>query len=145
MKEYIDHWASLCESEGDSHMEDPHVLCEMARVGDMNPKLEVYIRTDDGGNLPHFHIWDKNSRGEKFHTCVQIKEPTYFHHDGKEGVLNTSQRQELMAFLKSKPTNTRRFSTFWEAVVTFWNMNNSAMNVDEDQPMPDYTNIADNR
>ena len=50
-----------------------------------------------------------------------------------------------MAFLKSKPTNTRRFSTFWEAVVTFWNMNNSAMNVDEDQPMPDYTNIADNR
>lgn len=37
------------------------LLCEMARVGDMNPKLEVYIRTDDGGNLPHFHIWDKNS------------------------------------------------------------------------------------
>ena len=147
-EELIREWAKIVnEQSSDVILSNNNVrlLNEMARVGDLNKDLEVYVRTDDGGNTPHFHIWDKNTQGNKFHTCVQIKQPVYFHHDGKEGVLNTAQRKELVDFLKSKPTKTKKFSTFWEAVLTLWNMNNSAMDVDEDQPMPDYTNIADNR
>lgn len=117
------------------------LLCEMARVGDLDNKLEVYVRTDDAGNLPHFHIWDKASKGQEFHTCVQITKPEYFHHDGKEDVLNKSQRKSLVKFLMSKPTKTKKFDTFWEAILTLWNMNNSDMDVDEDQEMPDYVNM----
>lgn len=129
-------------SKDQSIARNRELFCEMARVGNMNNELEVWVRTDDGGNLPHFHIWDKNSQGGKFHTCVQIKQPAYFHHTCKEGVLNTSQRKELVEFLKSKPTSTKKFSSFWEAILTMWNLNNSAMMVDEEQPMPDYTTIA---
>ena len=88
-------------SKDQSIARNRELFCEMARVGNMNNELEVWVRTDDGGNLPHFHIWDKNSQGGKFHTCVQIKQPAYFHHTGKEGVLNTSQRKELVEFLKT--------------------------------------------
>lgn len=99
------------------------------------------MRTDDAGNLPHFNIWDKASRGQEFHTCVQITKPEYFHHDGNEGVLNKSQRKSLVKFMMSKPTKTKKFDTFREAVLTLWNMNNSDMDVDEDQEMPDYVNM----
>ena len=32
------------------------MLLEMARVGDMDSKLAIYIRSNDPGNIPHFHI-----------------------------------------------------------------------------------------
>ena len=123
-------------------MDNQSLVNEMARVGDFNTALEVYVRTDEGGNVPHFHIRDKRSRGKAFHTCVQIRRPAYFRHDGKEGVLNPTQRMELVEFLKSKPTSTKRFSTYWEAILTLWNLSGAVIVVDEDQPMPDYANLA---
>ncbi len=124
-------------------MDNQSLVNEMARVGDFNIELEVYVRTDEGGNVPHFHIRDKSSRGKAFHTCVQIRQPAYFHHDGKEGVLDSTQKTALVEFLRSKPTRTKRFSTFWEVILTLWNLSGSAIAVDEDQPMPDYANLAD--
>lgn len=34
-------------------------LLEMAKVGPLNDELVIYIWTNDGGNIPHFHIVDK--------------------------------------------------------------------------------------
>ncbi|MBR1962255.1 MAG: hypothetical protein IKA26_04795, partial [Alistipes sp.] len=44
-------------------------LLEMAKVGPLNDKLVIYIWTNDGGNIPHFHIVDKSTMGNEFHTC----------------------------------------------------------------------------
>ena len=116
------------------------MLLEMARVGFIDDEYEVYIHTDDPGNVPHFHIWDAETRGQKFHTCIRIESPEYFHHTGKEAYLNSSMRKELVSFLKSKSKN-KRFSSNWEYLVSMWNDNNSNMNVPEDITMPDYMKL----
>lgn len=117
------------------------MLLEMARVGFIDDEYEVYIHTDDPVNIPHFHIWDAETRGQKFHTCIKIESPEYFHHTGKEDYLNSSMRKELIKFLKSKPTKLKRYDTNWEVVVDMWNANNSKANVPDDLPMPDYTKL----
>lgn len=116
------------------------MLLEMARVGFIDDEYEVYIHTDDPGNIPHFHILDAETRGQKFHTCISIESPEYFHHTGKEDYLNSSMRKELVRFLKDKSKN-KRFSSNWEYLVSMWNDNNSKINVPEDIPMPDYTKL----
>ena len=67
------------------------MLLEMARVGDMDSKLAIYIRSNDPGNIPHFHIVDQVTMGDKFHTCIKIETAEYFHHTGKEDILNAVQ------------------------------------------------------
>ncbi len=52
-------------------------LVEMARVGKYGI-FDVYVHTDDKGKIPHFHIWNEETRGQKFHTCIQLLEPKYF-------------------------------------------------------------------
>ena len=111
-------------------------LYEMARVG-MIDEYEVYIHTDDPGKIPHFHIWDYSTRGQNFHTCVRIDKPEYFHHTGKEDVLNSKMRKELVKFLTSKSKN-KRFDTNWEYLISMWNDNNSDIQIDEEQEIPNY-------
>lgn len=114
-------------------------LYEMARVGMMN-EYEVYVHTDDPGRVPHFHIWDYSTRGQKFHTCIRIDKPEYFHHTGKEDLLNSKMKKELIKFLNSKSRN-RRFDTNWEYLISMWNDNNSDEEIDENQPIPDYSKL----
>lgn len=113
----------------------------MARVGFIDNKYEVYIHTDAPGNIPHFHIWDAETRGQKFHTCIRIDSPQYFHHTEKEDVLNSSLKKELMRFLKSKPNKLKRYNSNWEVIIDMWNANNSGVEVPEDSPIPDYIKL----
>ena len=113
------------------------MLLEMARVGFVDDKYEVYVHTDDPGNIPHFHMWDAETRGQKFHTCIKIESPEYFHHTGKEDVLNNRLKKDLIKFLNGKSKN-NRFSTNWEYLLSMWNDNNSKRNVPEDIPIPNY-------
>lgn len=117
----------------------PKPLMEMARVGFFD-EYEIYIHTDDPGNIPHFHIWDASTKGNKYHTCIRIDKPEYFHHTGKEDILNHKDKKDLMNFLNSKPKN-KRFKTNWEYLVSMWNDNNSKIQVDEDKSIPDYTKL----
>lgn len=112
-------------------------LWEMARVGKYDI-FDVYVHTDDSGKIPHFHIWDEATRGQQFHTCIKLLSAEYFHHTGKEGILNTKQRKELIKFLTSKPNN-NRYETYWQLLVDMWNINNSDVIVNSDIEMPDYT------
>ena len=125
------------------------LFCEMARIGlFFMDKFEVYVRTNDLGNEPHFHVRDASTQGEEFHTCVKIKEAMYFHHDGKEDVLGTHERKALDDYLRAAPTKKYKrisFPTNWDKVVYEWNENNSTMQVDEDLAQPDYTTIVDNK
>lgn len=113
------------------------MLNEMARVGIIGG-YEIYVHTDDPGKIPHFHIWDYSTKGEKFHTCIKIEVAEYFNHNGKEDKLNHKLKKELVDFLE-KPYNT--YLTNWQLLLIMWNINNSDVKVDEDQEMPDYMTL----
>ena len=128
--------------------EENDMLFEMARVGfiSKSPVLEIYIHTDDPGNIPHFHIRDYKKigkSGEEFHTCVEFKSNKYFHHTGKEDVLNNRQRKLLCDFLRK--TEPDEIESNWTILIKEWNRNNSNAKIPTNLPMPDYTTIIDNR
>lgn len=116
---------------------DDQVLNEMAQIGKFN-RYTASVNTDDPGNIPHFHLWDSNSKGGSFHTCIKITAPEYFHDQGKEGVLNSSDRKELCAFLRL-PSEDEPTTTNWEVLLIEWNRNNSEKKIDVKTPMPDYS------
>lgn len=118
--------------------QEERYLMEMANIGSIDNMLVAIIRMNDPGNIPHFHIVDKATLGRDFHTCVKIETPEYFHHEGKEGVLNSKQRKNLNDFLKNKND---LGVTNWKYLVTTWNINNSNKNVDKDIEQPDYTKL----
>lgn len=113
-------------------------LTEMARIGFTDDGFEVYVNTDDGGNIPHFHYRTKSTW--QFHTCIRLDTAEYFHHDGKEDVLNSNQRKALVKFLNSYDKN-EEDKTHWQVLLKEWNRNNSNINTDINQTMPDYTKL----
>ena len=118
--------------------QEERYLMEMANIGSIDNKLVDIIRMNDPGNIPHFHIVDKATLGRDFHTCIKIETPEYFHHEGKEDILNSKQKKNLNDFLKNK---NELGVTNWKYLVTTWNINNSSKNVDKDITQPDYTKL----
>lgn len=119
---------------------DKFPYLEMAKVGRTESGLEIIVRSNDPGKLPHFHIIDtnKNSNNEG---CIRIDEPYYFDHNGKAMHLNSTQRKELIAFL-SEPFRKPKFNgTNFEYIVQLWNINNSDVEIDDDIEMPDYSKL----
>ena len=125
-----------------SQMNENHLqskmLLEMAKVGPLNDELVIYIWTNDGGNIPHFHIVDKATMGNEFHTCVKIMSAEYFHHTGKEDVLNSKQKKALMKFFTMSD---KWGDNYWDIVLQEWNRNSSKIEVDRNLPTPDYTKL----
>lgn len=111
----------------------------MARIGYTDGKYEVYVNTNDAGNIPHFH-YRLETDWSKFHTCIKLTSPEYFLHEGKEHVLNKKRLKLLMTFLLTAPPD-RPGYTNWQEVVMEWNRNNSDMNVPSDLEMPDYNEL----
>ena len=114
------------------------VLNEMAQIGVVDG-YQIYVRTNDAGKIPHFHIWDLSTNGQKFHTCVRIDKPEYFKHTGKEGTLNSKERKHLISFLSGEDPDSG--FTNWQWLVFEWNRNNSDVRIDPKTPMPDYTKL----
>ena len=110
---------------------------EMSQVGTFS-KYTIIVWTNDPGNIPHFHIVDSNTRGEKFHTCLKIESPEYFHHSGKEDVLNNKERKELLKFLNSKD---KWGEQNWIVLLKEWERNNSNSSIDINQVIPDYLKL----
>ena len=111
----------------------------MARVG-YSDGLEVYVNTNDAGNIPHFHL-RKESEWGKFHTCIKIESPEYFWHEGKRGTLNSKQRKALVEFMNSPVGISKyadRFENNWELVCFLWDINNSTISVSDNAVMPNY-------
>lgn len=105
------------------------------------PKFKVFVNGGDG-NVPHMHIWDDDTNGHQFHTCVCLKEIKYFHHDGKESVLDKKQKESLVEFLKSACVKNKRYKTNWEYTLSMWNDNNTDKpQVDETSDVLDYTTL----
>ena len=125
-------------NEKTSMKENYDMLYEMAAIGNINSNLCIYVRMNDPGKIPHFHIVDQSTLGKVFHTCVKIKVAEYFHHTGKEGVLNSIQRKDLIKFLKGKD---KWGESNWKVLIKEWDRNNSDVEIDINTPMPDYTKL----
>ena len=117
------------------------ILEYYARVGffGKNGELEIYIRTDDAGFIPHFHIRDAATQGERLNTCIEISTNKYFLHGGYSDTLNTKQRKALAEFMESSCDE--HFENNYEKVVYEWNSNNSSMNVVYNGTIPNYREI----
>lgn len=111
---------------------------EMARVGTTENNLDIIIRTDDPGKIPHFHIIDKSDDKDN-EGCIKILVPEYFDHGSKNMHLNSSQRKELVRFLRSK--HKKLNITNWEYLIILWNDNNSDVIIDDELEMPDYSKL----
>lgn len=124
------------------------ILQEIARIGFMTPKLEVYIQTDDLGKIPHFHI---RNLQESFETCIEIKSNNYFLHGDYTGKLNNEEETILNAFVRSVPKDDDVFKTNYESIVYEWNKNNSKnkITIQKDKNgnaiIPNYITILPNR
>ncbi len=114
------------------------MLMEMATIGYVG-KFKIIVWSNEGGNIPHFHIVDTSTLGRSFHTCVKIEVPEYFHHEGKTGTLNSSQRKALVDFLK-KPFD--EDTSNWEYLIMTWNINGSGKRLSKKMPIPDYTKLT---
>lgn len=98
------------------------ILNEMSQIGCVD-RFQIYVRTNDPGKIPHFHMWDKATHGQNFHTCIRIDKAEYFHHTGKEDVLSSKEKKLLVQFLNSiDPLDN---ITYWEVLVKEWDRNNS--------------------
>lgn len=114
----------------------------MARVG-YAAGLEIYVNTNDAGNIPHFHIRDEVD-WDKFHSCINILSAEYFAHEGKEGVLNSKQRKKLQEFMEATADidieDVNEINN-WKYICVLWNSNNSSAKVPKDAKMPDYRQL----
>lgn len=113
---------------------------EIARIGYTPGGYEVYIVTDDEGNIPHFHYRKGSKDNCEFHTCIRFDCAKYFHHTGKEDVLSNNQIKDLLIFLEAVPLKARGFASNWHFAKDLWNANNN-IEVDLNLPIPDYINL----
>ena len=117
----------------------------MARVGYLGDSeaYEVYVNTNDGGNIPHFHL--RNSKDwDKFHSCIKIMSAEYFEHQGKEHKLNASLLKDLCKFLSSPVQSEKyrdKFENNWQLICFLWELNNSNMMIPDGTEMPDYSKL----
>lgn len=127
------------------------MILEMARVGWMGvgkniQKYEIYIHTDDPGNIPHVHLRDYATRGKQFETCISLVSGEYFLHGKYSDKMNNYLARAFDKFMKA-PSRNKKYDTNFEYAVDMWNDNNSSTNVelkfDEQNNIiiPDYKNI----
>ena len=130
----------------------PRRIFDMSRVGFLSEfSFEVYIRTNDGGNIPHVHIWDTGTKGKRFNSCVKLTSPEYFPHGGKyKDTFSSKQKDAFVEFMKEVRTFSNKrvpAMTNYEYCCFLWNENNSNVSVEvqydeNDNPIiPDYSQL----
>jgi hypothetical protein len=107
----------------------------MARIGEYIPFIAyVYGRE---GSVAHFHLLKGNPDSPSWQTCIKIRTAEYFHHTGKEEILNSGERKEMIDFL-NKPNRYISSVSNWQYLVAQWSSNNPRWEIDANTPMPDY-------
>ena len=122
---------------------DEDYFCEMARIGWIPPidtkGVEVYVMTNDRGNVPHFHIrkYGDNHQFE-WETCIQYTSAEYFKHGKYINDLPRVYGKKLDGMLRqNNPKDPGR--TYWQSAIVAWNVNNSEIELPFDLVQPDYS------
>ena len=114
------------------------LLLEMAHIGDLDDKLIYIIRLSEPDNIPHFHICDRATLGDRFHACIKIKEAAYHQYRDSDDKLAAEIKQRLVEFLRSAD---KWGMNHWDIVLQEWNRNNPDIEIDPKTPMPDYNKL----
>lgn len=131
---------------------DQREMVDIARIGFIEDLgFEVFVRTDDEESVPHVHIWDYDTRGEKVNSCVKLLIPEYLtHRDKCNNVFNPRQKEAFTNFMSEVKTSLIKrvpAMTNYEFSCWMWGDNNSNMDVDvqydeNDNPIiPDYSKL----
>ena len=120
------------------------VFLEMARIGwipvGSEKSIEVYVRTNDPGKIPHFHVRKYNKNGPAdWDVPVKYEEPSYFFHGKyKTGFQSKKIIKDLDEMLRQdNPRDPGR--TYWQTAIVAWNNNNSDVELPFDLKQPEYT------
>ena len=127
------------------------MMMRMGRVCSVGADLDILYFMDDDAPIPHFHVVDKQTLGEHFHTCIKIESPEYyhytieqyeyFHHNGQEGKLSDEQCTMLISALNQVVEHQFDKWSNWKYLLHAWNINNPNHEVDIHTPMPDYKKL----
>lgn len=126
---------------------DQEDIFGMARIGWLPSKkgqtnIEVYVHTNDGGRIPHFHVrkYGKNNKFE-WEVCVKYEQPEYFIHGIYRDVSSMRGLEYTLDRLLriNNPKDPGR--TYWQSAIIAWNMNNSDSDLPYDLEQPDYTQL----
>lgn len=94
---------------------------EIARIGVLPCGMQIHIVTDDGYEVPHFHVRDIGTNTDV--CCISLTEPKYTNHlPGLRNLLD-SEANELADFMEQPAANIR-WSDNFEKTVDMWNANN---------------------
>lgn len=122
-------------------------LTEMARVGFVpvgtTKSVEVYVHTNDAGNIPHFHVrkYGDNNQFE-WETCIKYDSAEYFLHGKYKDKLPSKKiAKDLDKMLRTVDKSDRHKRTYWEIAIDEWNRNNSTVELDLNIVQPDYTTL----
>ena len=127
---------------------------EIARIGYFgeNDEYEIYVKTDDEETIPHFHIRDTETKGERFETCVCFETNRYCLHGIYKDVLTSEQQALLKDYMESLSLY-KLYSLplvrNYEWAADMWNLNNEATQValhydsGDDVIIPDYDKMVD--
>lgn len=99
----------------------------------------VEIRTNDYGDNPHFHVYNKD---ESFLSCIRLDKADYFLHGPYKDKLNSKSRKLLdqLLNLKVKDEETGVEVSNWKRLVDDWNRNENRHPVDA-VVIPNYRNL----
>lgn len=106
-------------------------------------EYEVYVRTDDECQEPHFHVSDIYTETD---TAICLQSNNYCKHPNKENHTFKYDFGELLFAFMKEPCRSPRYADNYEFAVTMWNMNNQSecsWQKDEDgfSIIPDYRSM----
>lgn len=120
---------------------------EMARIGwvpyNEPNSIEVYVHTNDAGNIPHFHVRKYSKHGKfEWETYIKYEVAEYFKHGKyKDNLPDKKTAKELDKMLRQIDPKSRHRLTFWEVAIDEWNRNNSDKELPLDLEQPNYCTL----
>ena len=115
---------------------------EMGQIGLIPSKtkklMEVYVHSNEGENVPHFHVRDySRSNVHELDICIKFEKAEYFSHGAHQGTLKTKETKELDRMLRTY--SDKYGETYWQRAVRVWNAHSSGDPLPTDIEQPDYS------
>lgn len=106
-------------------------------------EYEVYVRTDDESQEPHFHVRDIYTEAD---TAICLQSNRYCKPSNGENNTFKYDFWELLFAFMEEPSRSPRYADNYEFAVTMWNLNNLSsctLNKDKDgySIIPEYRSI----
>ena len=102
--------------------------------------LIVAVGDRENRGEPHFHVYRnaKDWQNWRNSACLLFKYNRYFDHGYHRETLDDDELTALVYYLRTKPEKGLLGETYWQYLISLWNMNQPNFKLDLNLPMPDY-------